>query len=169
MRSVTRAMRAMRGNTLEAVPFQPYFGLHRKLPQSTGKPVLPSNESYESETGCNCILATVLWVGLRMAWLALQYLGAPRCPDPDLPILAFFRFLRFLHLGVFLAFCAFLLSFSKDFKGSAEGKILAFFRGSSLFCQKRKDLEGQGMLGENSTEMCYYHTPLGAPLVAPYG
>ena len=39
--------------------------MHKKLPQSTVKRVLPSNESYESKTGCNRTLATVLWVPLR--------------------------------------------------------------------------------------------------------
>ena len=38
--------------------------VHKKLPQSTVKLVLPSNESYESKTGCNRTLATVLWVPL---------------------------------------------------------------------------------------------------------
>ena len=37
----------------------------QKLPQSTVKRVLPSNESYESKTGCNRTLATVLWVPLN--------------------------------------------------------------------------------------------------------
>ena len=39
--------------------------MHKKLPQSTVKLVLPSNESYESKTGCNRTLATVLWVPLK--------------------------------------------------------------------------------------------------------
>ena len=39
--------------------------MHKKLPQSTVKLVLPSNESYESKTACNRTLATVLWVPLR--------------------------------------------------------------------------------------------------------
>ena len=56
-------MRAMRGKALETVPFQPYFGCTQKAsPQSTVKLVLPSNESYESKTGCNRTLAAVLWV-----------------------------------------------------------------------------------------------------------
>ena len=38
--------------------------MHRKFPQSTVKPVLPSNKSYESKTGCNRTLATVLKVTL---------------------------------------------------------------------------------------------------------
>ena len=56
-----RAMRAMRGNrTISTV-----LWVHKKLPQSTVKLVLPSNESYESKTGCNRTLATVLWVPLN--------------------------------------------------------------------------------------------------------
>ena len=39
--------------------------MHKKLPQSTVKLVLPSNESYESKTGCNRTLATVLWAPLK--------------------------------------------------------------------------------------------------------
>ena len=63
-----RAMRAMRGKTLETVPF------NRTLAQSTVKLVLPSNESYESKTGCNRTLATVLWVPLMnfSFWLAIR-------------------------------------------------------------------------------------------------
>ena len=38
--------------------------MHRKLPQSTVKALLPSNESYESKTGCNRTLATVFWAPL---------------------------------------------------------------------------------------------------------
>ena len=36
--------------------------VRKKLPQSTVKLVLPSNESYESKTACNRTHATVLWV-----------------------------------------------------------------------------------------------------------
>ena len=48
-------------------PLKPYhfnrtLGAQRKLPQSTVKLVLPSNESYQGKTGCNRTLATVLWV-----------------------------------------------------------------------------------------------------------
>ena len=39
--------------------------VHKKLPQSTVKPILPINESYESKTGCNRTLPTVLWVPLK--------------------------------------------------------------------------------------------------------
>ena len=41
--------------------------MHKKLPQSTVKLVLPSNGSYESKAGCNRTLATVLWVPLNKA------------------------------------------------------------------------------------------------------
>ena len=47
-------------------PFQPYFGCTEKLPQSTVRHVLPSNESYESKTGFNRTRATVLWVPLNV-------------------------------------------------------------------------------------------------------
>ena len=40
--------------------------MHQKLPQSTVKVVLPSSESYESKTGCNRTLATVLWAPLTL-------------------------------------------------------------------------------------------------------
>ena len=60
-----RAMRAMREKTLETVPFQPYFGCTESFLGSTVKLVLPSNESYESKTGCNPTLATVLRVPLK--------------------------------------------------------------------------------------------------------
>ena len=94
-------MRAMRGKTLETVPFQPYFGCtHRKLPQSTVKLVLPSNESYESKTGCNRTLATVLWVPLTKAshikasHPQSSAFSAFSCPHfPHFP--RFPRFLRF--------------------------------------------------------------------------
>ena len=41
--------------------------MHKELPQSTVKLVLPSNESYESKTGCNRTLAIVLWVPLNFS------------------------------------------------------------------------------------------------------
>ena len=53
MEKAPRAMRAMRGKTLETVPFQPYFGCTKSFLGSIVKLVLPSNESYESKTGCN--------------------------------------------------------------------------------------------------------------------
>ena len=59
-----RAIRAMRGKTLENRTISTVLWVHKKLPQSTVKLVLPSNESYESKTGCNRTLATVLWVPL---------------------------------------------------------------------------------------------------------
>ena len=59
---------------------------------------------------------------------------------------AFLVFLAFFVLRFsFLFLCVFSL-FSKDFKGSAERKILAFFGGSSLFLAKKQGLEGQGYL-----------------------
>ena len=72
---------------LETVPFQPYLGpwVHRKLPQSTVKPVLPSNESYERKTGCDRTPKTVLWVPQILSvddlpgfQTALQSSGSPK-------------------------------------------------------------------------------------------
>ena len=53
-----------RGKTLENRTISTVLWVHKKLPQSTVKRVLSSNESYESKTGCNRTLATVLWVPL---------------------------------------------------------------------------------------------------------
>ena len=66
-KNAPRATRAMRGKTLETVPFQPYFGCTESFLKSAVKRVLPSNESYESKTGCNRTLPTVLWVPLISA------------------------------------------------------------------------------------------------------
>ena len=70
-----RAMRAMRGKTLETVPFSTVLWVHKKLPQSTIKLVLPSNESYESKTGCNRTLATILWVPLNIVSVSEKRTG----------------------------------------------------------------------------------------------
>ena len=52
----------------------------------------------------------------------------PNCShNPDPPILAFFVFLAFFVLRFSLLFCVYFPFFSKDFKGSAEKDILAFF------------------------------------------
>ena len=59
-----RATRAMRGDALETC-HSTVLWVHRKLPQITVKPALPSNESYERKTGRKYILATVLWVPLN--------------------------------------------------------------------------------------------------------
>ena len=63
-----RAMRAMRGKALENRTISTVLWVHKKPPQSTVKLVLPSNESYESKTGCNRTPATVLWVPLKQPW-----------------------------------------------------------------------------------------------------
>ena len=63
--------------------------------------------------------------------------GVIRVPRPDPPILVFFVFFAFFRFAVFLAFFGVFPFFSKDFKGSAERKILAFFGGSSLFLPKK--------------------------------
>ena len=58
--------------------------VHKKLPQSTVKLVLPSNESYESKTGCNRTLATVLWVPLSnvIIWPQWQILSVAPPAEP---------------------------------------------------------------------------------------
>ena len=61
---------------------------------------------------------------------------------PDLPILVCFVFLIFSVLRFF--WCPSAL-FSKDFKISAERKILVFFGGSSFFCKKGR-IGGSGFL-----------------------
>ena len=63
-----RAIRAMRGKTLQTVPFEgisTVLWVHQKLPQSTVSQAFPSNKSYESKTGCSRTPATVLWVPLK--------------------------------------------------------------------------------------------------------
>ena len=63
-RKAPRAIRAMRGKTLQTVPFKgisTVLWVHQKLPQSTVSQAFPSNQSYESKAGCNRTPATVLW------------------------------------------------------------------------------------------------------------
>ena len=80
--------------------------------------------------------------------------------EPKLRVLpsnpCFFRFPRFCRFAVFPFFflCISALS-SKDFKGSAERTILAFFLGVPLFCppQKKQGLEGQGRHGRFGTRI----------------
>ena len=64
------------------------------------------------------------------------------------PLLFFFRFPCFLRVPIFLAFfCPFF--FSKDFRGSAMRKALAFFRVSLAFFVQTQGLEGQGKADYN--------------------
>ena len=49
----------MRGNPRNRT-ISTVLWVNKKFPQSTVKLELPSNESYESKTGCNRTLATVL-------------------------------------------------------------------------------------------------------------
>ena len=72
-------------------------------------------------------------------------------PNRDPPILVFFFFffsisLLFLSFPIILAFLDPFL-FSKDFRGSAKRKALAFFRGfaCTFFCSKKQGLKSQGM------------------------
>ena len=55
------------------------------------------------------------------------------------PILAFFDFLAFFVFRFSLLFCAFFLPFSRDFRGSAKRKTLAFLGKNPCFFQKSKD------------------------------
>ena len=64
-KKVPRAMRAMRGKTLENCTISTVLWVHRKLLQSTVKATLASNQSYESKTGSNRTPATVLWLPLK--------------------------------------------------------------------------------------------------------
>ena len=64
-----KAIRAMRGKTLQTVPFKgisTVLWVHQKLPQSTFSQAFRSNKSYESKAGCNRTPATVLWVPLNI-------------------------------------------------------------------------------------------------------
>ena len=57
----------------------------------------------------------------------------------DPPILAFLHFPCRFRFVIFLALLRVFPFFPKDFKGSAEGELLAFVGGSLLFCLKSKD------------------------------
>ena len=59
--------------------------MHRKLPQSTVKLALPSNERYESKTGCNRTLATVLWVPLISVAIGAAIYRSLHTPEPRNP------------------------------------------------------------------------------------
>ena len=64
-KNAPRAIRAMRGKTLQTVPFKgisTVLWVHQMLPQSTVSQAFPSNKSYESKAGCSRTPATVLWV-----------------------------------------------------------------------------------------------------------
>ena len=66
--------------------------------------------------------------------------------SPDLPFLAFLHFLAFFVAPNFLAFLSVFRFFPRDFRGSAERKILAFFGGFPCFFQKKQGKEDQGRL-----------------------
>ena len=64
---------------------------------------------------------------------------------PDPPILAFFDFLAHFVFRFPLLFLCVFPFFSKDLRGSAKRKTLAFFGVSHAFFSKKKEgLEGQG-------------------------
>ena len=64
--------------------------------------------------------------------------------DPDPPILAFFDFLAFFRFPISLAFLCVFPFFSKDFRGSAKRKTLAFFGGFPCFFQESKGWRVRG-------------------------
>ena len=74
-KNAPRAIRGMRGKSLQTVPFQgisTVLWVHQKLPQSTVGQAFPSNKSYESKAGCNRTPATVLWVPLEQVNVSLH-------------------------------------------------------------------------------------------------
>ena len=52
-KKATRAMRAMRGNTLETVPSQPCFGCAESFLKTLSTDSFASSKSYESKAACN--------------------------------------------------------------------------------------------------------------------
>ena len=72
---------------------------------------------------------------------------------PDPPILAFFRFPCFFRFPIFLAFSCVFPSFSKDFRGSAKRKTLAFFGEKPLLFPKKQGLEGQDIVLQNCRKL----------------
>ena len=62
------------------------------------------------------------------------------CPNPDLPILVFFRFPRFFRFAVFLAFFVVFCSLFQGFQGFSREENPCFFLESSFFflCHKGK-------------------------------
>ena len=69
--------------------------VHRKLPQSTVRQVLPSNESYESKTGCNR--------HMYMLFPGRNYIRpAPPRPSPHFWLESFFFFVRGIWVAVYL-------------------------------------------------------------------
>ena len=65
-------------------------------------------------------------------------------PIPDPPILGLFDFLAVSVFRFSLLFCGVFPFFSKDFRGSAKRRALAFFGVSLAFFSKKQGLEGQG-------------------------
>ena len=129
-----RAMRAIRGDALETVSFQPYFWVHRKLPQSTVKLVLASNESYESKTGCNRTLATILWVPLN-PWPA----GASKTASLNRNVAA-----RHVAFGVHFPKVAMSLSSGGAWRGAPD-RVAILKAGKGAFEALKK---GPGALGK---------------------
>ena len=70
--------------------------------------------------------------------------------------LLFFVFLAFSVLRFSLLSCAFFALLSKDFKGSAERKILAFFQGILAFFPKKGWIGGSGI---KASQPYFLHFP----------
>ena len=120
---------------------------------------LPSNESYESKTGCNRTLPTVLWVpltppvpgGVAPKFGCLKRCRATRgCRNyscgPNLLFLAFLFFLAFFVVfKEFLAILSVFPFFPKDFRGSASRRNPCRFGGFPCCFPKRQGKEDQGI------------------------
>ena len=77
---------------------------------------------------------------LRLSWRR----GCFWDKTPDPPILAFLDFLAFFVFRFSLSFLCVFPFFSKDFRGSAKRRTLAFCGASLLLKKKKQGLEGQG-------------------------
>ena len=64
-------MRAMRGNALETVPIQPYFGCTESFLKVLSEQYFQATRAMRAKTGCNRTLATVLWVPLRSVFVKI--------------------------------------------------------------------------------------------------
>ena len=64
-RTTAMKSQAMRGKTLQTVPFWPFFWVHRELPQSAVIPAPPRKKTHRSQTGCNHTFTTKPWLPLN--------------------------------------------------------------------------------------------------------
>ena len=74
-------------------------------------------------------------------------LGNIKYPAPPNLAFVYFRFPCFFRFPISLAFLCVFPFFSKDFRGSAKRKTLAFFGVSLAFFFFKQGLEGQGIFG----------------------